>query len=168
MPSTPAKVLSAVTLVAAFGLAGCADTPRSAPPPAGRSTLDNSRPVLPAVAPLPPVEVLTGVLQRLADTSVPAEQKIALVQFATADDQAALANFGDALKANGFDPLTVGATDLVWAADPGDVVATVTIGSPNPKVKPFTFPMEFTPIRGAWQLSKRTADQLLTLVGTPR
>lgn len=124
--------------------------------------------MLPAVAPLPSVDILTGVLRRLADTSVPAEQKVALVQFATADDQAALANFGDALRANGFDPLTVDATELVWAADPGDVSATVTIGSTNPQVKPFTFPMEFKPVRDGWQLSRRTADQLLTLVGAPR
>ena len=59
------------------------------------------------------------------------------------------------------------ATNLTWAGDPGHVVAIVTIGSPNPGVKPFTFPMDFAPIRGAWQLSKRTADQLLTLGTAP-
>lgn len=120
---------------------------------------------MPTVDPLPPADQLTGVLYRLADTSIPAAQKIALVQYATADDEAALANFGEALKANGFDPLRVDATDMMWSPEPGHVVAQVTIGSPNPQVKPFTFPMEFTPMRNTWQISRRTADQLLPLVG---
>ena len=77
--------------------------------------LDTSRPAAPTVAPLPPVDQLTGVLYRLADTSIPAEQKVGLVQYATVDDQAALTNFGQALKASGFAPLTVAATDLTWA-----------------------------------------------------
>jgi hypothetical protein len=162
--STPAAVLSAVTLVAALGLAGCADEPRSAPPPSQPPALDTSLPSTPAPAPLPPADQLTGVLYRLADTSIPAEQKIALVQYATGVDQAALANYGEALKASGFDPLTVDAEDLAWSGEPGHVVATVTIGSPNPQVQPFTFPMEFTPTHATWQLSKRTADQLLPLV----
>lgn len=110
------------------------------------------------------MDQLTSVLYRLADTSIPAEQKVALVQFATAEDQAALANFGEALKANGYDPLTVDATDLAWFGEPGHVIATVTIGSPNPQVQPFTFAMEFSPLRDAWQLTRRTADQLLPLV----
>jgi hypothetical protein len=120
---------------------------------------------MPTVAPLPPAEQLTGVLYRLADTSLPVEQKVALVQYATADDEAALSNFGEALTASGFTPLTVDAVDLEWAGEPGHVAATVTVGSPNPQVRPFTFPMEFAPIRDTWQLSRRTADQLLPLVG---
>lgn len=88
-----------------------------------------------------------------------------MVQYGTVDDQPALANFGTALSASGFDSLTVQATDLTWAGESGDVVATVTIGSSNPQVKPFTYPMEFIPNRGTWQLSRRTAEQLLPLVG---
>ena len=34
-----------------------------------------------------PADQLTGVLYRLADTSIPAEQKVALVQYATAEDE---------------------------------------------------------------------------------
>ncbi len=120
---------------------------------------------MPTVAPLPPVDQLTGVLYRLADTSILAEQKVGLVQYAAADDRPALTNFGEALKDSGFTPLTVDATNLEWAGEPGHVVATVTIGSPNPQVRPFTFPMEFAPIRDTWQLSRRSADQLLPLVG---
>lgn len=120
---------------------------------------------MPTVAPLPPPDQLTGVLYQLADTSIPAERKVALVQFATTDDEPALKNFGEALAASGFSPLTVDATDLRWSGEPGHVIASVTIGSPNPQVRPFTFPMEFAPIRNSWQLSRRTADQLLPLVG---
>ncbi|TPG33800.1 hypothetical protein EAH80_14345 [Mycobacterium hodleri] len=120
---------------------------------------------MPTVAPLPPIDQLTGVVYRLADTSIPAEQKVGLVQYATADDRATLTNFGEALKASGFTPLTVDATDLQWAGEPGHVVANVTIGSPNPVVRPFTFPMEFAPLRDSWQLTSRTAGQLLPLAG---
>jgi hypothetical protein len=40
----------------------------------------------------------------------------------------------------------------------------VTISTADPAVKPFTFPMEFSPMRDAWQLTRRTADQLLPMV----
>jgi hypothetical protein len=160
---TLATVLSAVTSVAALGLAGCsADNPHA--PLGERTTLDMARATVPSAAPLPSPDQLTGVIYRLADPSIPAEQKVGLVQYATADEQPALANFGEALKDSGFVPLTVDATDLTWAADPGHVDATVTIGSGNPQVRPFTFPMEFAPIRESWQLSRRTADQLLPIM----
>jgi len=158
---TRAAVPSAVTLVAALWLGGCADAPRPAAPSSQPPTPAASAP---APAPLPTVDQLTGVLYQLADTSIPADRKVGLVQFATPEDEPQLTNFGEALKASGFDPLTVDAADVAWAGEPGHVVATVTIGSPNPAVKPFTFPMEFNPFRTTWQLSKRTADQLLPLV----
>ncbi|WP_263998560.1 hypothetical protein [Mycobacterium yunnanensis] len=151
--------------MAALWLGGCADPPQAAGPQSAPPATGTMRPALPTVAPLPSPDQLTGVLYRLADPTVPAEQKVALVQYATADDVPALKNFGEALVASGFAPLTVDATDLRWAGEPGHVVATVTIGSPDPQVRPFTFPMEFAPVRDTWQLSKRTADQLLPLVG---
>jgi hypothetical protein len=153
-------------LVAALWLAGCADEPRPAVSPSPPATPTASGPPAPTVAPLPPVDALTGVLYQLADTSIPADRKVDLVQYATVDDQPELTNFGEALKASGFDPLTVDAADLAWAGEPGHVVATVTIGSPNPAVKPFAFPMEFNQFRDAWQLSRRTADQLLPLISS--
>jgi hypothetical protein len=154
-------------LVAALGLVGCVDENPSAMSQNDRPTAGTSRPSMPTVAPLPPIDQLTGVLYRLADTSIPAEQKVGLVQYATVDDEAALTNYGEALKASGFSPLTVDATNLRWAGDPGHVVADVTIGSPNPAVHPFTYPMDFAPIRDTWQLSRRTADQLLPMVPGP-
>jgi hypothetical protein len=161
--STPALTLSAVTIVAAFGLVGCSQTPPPAAPPSQPTTTVAAAPT---AAPLPSPDALTGVLYRLADTSIPAEQKVGLVQYATVDDQPVLTNFGEALNANGFVPLNVAATDLAWSGQPGNVLANVTISTTNPAVKPFTFPMEFTPIRDAWQLTQRTADQLLPLAGT--
>jgi hypothetical protein len=162
--STPAVILSAVTIVAALGVAGCAQTP----PPVASPSHQPSTTVAaaPTTTPLPSPDALTGVLYRLADTSIPAEQKVSLVQYATVDDQPVLTNFGEALKANGFVPLNVAATDLAWSGQPGNVLANVTISTTDPAVKPFTFPMEFTPIRDAWQLTQRTADQLLPLAGT--
>jgi hypothetical protein len=152
--------LSAVTIVAAFGVAGCAQPP----PPVASSSHHPSTVIAPPATPLPSPDVLTTVLSRLADTSVPAEQKVVLVQYATVDDQPALTNFGEALKANGFSQLNVAATDLAWSAQPGNVTANVTISTADPAVKPFTFPMEFSPMRDAWQLTRRTADQLLPMV----
>ncbi len=165
MPRTPISILSAVTLVAALGFSGCSGAAPGPAPPAKVSTFDTSRPPAPAADPLPAPDVLTGVVYQLADGSVPAEEKVGLVQYATASDQPALTNFGEALEASGFEPLTVQATDLRWAGDPGHVTATVTIASSNATVSPFTYPMEFSPLRDSWQLSRRTADQLLPLVG---
>ncbi|MDT5297831.1 MAG: hypothetical protein QOG79_1073 [Mycobacterium sp.] len=162
MHRTPVVILSAVTIVAALGLVGCSQTPPAANQEPSRTTAVAAPPT---AAPLPSPDALTGVLYRLADTSIPAEQKVGFVQYATVDDQPVLTNFGEALKANGFVPLNVAATDLAWSGQPGNVLANVTISTTNPAVKPFTFPMEFSPIRDAWQLTQRTADQLLPLVG---
>jgi hypothetical protein len=160
---TPATFLSAVTLVAAFGLSGCGDDGRSAQPasPAPRTTAAEAAP---PVAPLPAPEALADVLYQLADPSIPVQRKIGLLQYGTVADEPALQNFGEALAANGFAPLTVTVTDLAWAGQPGDVVANVTIGSTAPAARPFTYPLQFSPLRDTWQLTRRTADQLLPLV----
>ena len=47
---------------------------------------------------------------------------------------------------------------------PGEVTATVTMGSTDPKVQTFTFPMAFSPMRNTWQLTRRTAEQLLPVL----
>jgi hypothetical protein len=162
---TPPVVLSAVTIVAALGLAGCVD---SAPPSAapGQRSPQTAIQGGPTAAPLPSPDTLADVLSRLADTSIPAEQKVGLVQYATVDDQPVLGNFGEALAASGFVPVIVTAADLVWSPQPGNVLATVTIATADPAVKPFTFPMEFTPVHGSWQLTQRTAEQILPMVGS--
>ena len=59
-------------------------------------------------------------------------------------------------------PLIFTATGLAWSdRDPGNVVATVAASGPDPTAAGFSFPMEFSPEGGGWQLSRRTADMLL-------
>ena len=104
------------------------------------------------------------MLYKIADPAVPSAQKIGLIQYGTAEDQAGLDNFTRALRDNGFNPMNVTATDLLWSAgQPGDIIATITISSVAAPDNKFTFPMEFSPIRDAWQLNRQTANLLLKL-----
>ncbi|MCF6388578.1 hypothetical protein L2K20_16480 [Mycobacterium sp. MBM] len=165
MRRTSAAVLSATTIVVALGLSGCGEEPIP-PAPTTSATAPVTGITGAPQAPLPPPEALTGVLSRLADPAVPGDQKVDLVQYATAEDAAALDRFAKATVDGGLAPLTFQATDLAWSpTDYGDVVATVTVGSANPvpESRPFTFPMQFTLNEGAWQLTRVTADQLLEL-----
>lgn len=168
-------VLSAATVtVAALGLSGCgADLP---PPSTGLPTSEgvtassassSSSAPSSTAAPLPPPDALAGVLYQLADNSIPGERKLALVQFAAPEEQPALENFGRALADGGFRQLTVEANDLSWSATPGNVIATVRLGTADDPARTFSFPMEFSPMRDGWQLTRRTADQLLTIGGPP-
>jgi hypothetical protein len=150
-------------LVAALSVSGCSSDDALAPPPSQLGTPTTAVVPAPMGVPLPAPDALTGVLFRLADISIPAEQKLGLVQYSTADDVAALGNFGQALRDSGFRALTIQATDLSWASTPGIVSATVTIGTSDDPAKTFTYPMEFSPMRDTWQLTRRTADQLLLL-----
>ena len=69
---------------------------------------------------------------RLSDPAVPGADKIGLVEFATADDAAALDKFGNALADNGALPLTFEALDLKWSeTEAGNVVATVNVTTAN-------------------------------------
>lgn len=111
---------------------------------------------------MPPPEALTDVLYRLADPSVPGTEKLNLVEGATADDAAALDKFAIALLDSGYAPMTFEATDIAWSdRDPADVVANINLTTPNRDVRGFSFPMEFKPCQGGWQLSQQTADMLL-------
>jgi hypothetical protein len=161
-----AAVLISVTLLTA-----CDKKPND---PAASATADAPAPSLagPAensTAPLPAPEVLTDVLYKLADTSIPGEQKVPLVEAATADQGAQLDKFGKALADSGYTPLGFTATDIAWSdTSPGNVSANVTVHSENPALKNgFTFPMEFRPYFGTWQLSRKTADMLLALGSSP-
>lgn len=164
---TAAVISSAATIVAAFGLGGCA----AETPPAATSTpaaSGVSSPAAPPSAPLPAPEALTDVIHRLADTAVPGAQKLDLVDGTTPEDAEALDAFARALADNGYAPLDVEARDLAWSdADHGDVDATVVLKpARDGTAGEFSFPMEFTPHDGGWQLTRRTADQLLVF-GTP-
>jgi hypothetical protein len=113
---------------------------------------------------LPPPTALTDVMARLADPNMPGAQKVGLVEYATADDAAALDRFGRALRDGGFMPLSFEATDLTWSqSHQGNVVANVIIKTANRQAGDFMFPMEFSPTHGSWQLTRQTAEMLLQL-----
>jgi hypothetical protein len=171
LAALPARaVLSATISVLVLGLSGCGEQPVPPMPEPSPFSAAVPGPETAPQAPLPAPEALTAVLQKLADPSIPGEQKVALVQHATADDGAALDRFAKATVDGGLAPLTFRAADLSWSpTDYGDVVATVTAESanPGPQARPFTFPMQFTLYEGAWQLTRETADQLLELGPQP-
>jgi hypothetical protein len=164
--STALAVVAAALVGLAPGLAGCggdkhpAATSTSA---ASIATTPAGAPAAPA-APLPAPEVLTDVLYKLSDTTVPGAQKINLVEGATPDSAAQLDRFGKALQDSGYTPLGFTAENIAWSdSDPGNVTADVTVHSENAAIgNGFNFPMEFKPDQVGWQLSRRTADILLT------
>jgi hypothetical protein len=166
-------VSSAATIVAALGLSGCGNSNDSTAASSSSSpvtTLSTTVAAPPQAAPLPPPQVLTDLLYKLADPAVPGTEKLGLVEGATPDEAAQLDKFARALQDGGFTPLTFEATDLAWSDTvSGNVVATVNVSTPNPAAGGFSFPMEFKPTRSlpaGWQLSRQTADMLLTLGDT--
>jgi hypothetical protein len=107
-------------------------------------------------------------MARLADPNIPGTEKVGLVEYATAGDAASLDRFGRALRDGGFMPLTFEARDLTWSqAHRGNVVANIVIKTANEQGGDFTFPMEFSPTQGSWQLTRQTADMLLQLGQDP-
>lgn len=171
MGRAPVAVLGATISVVALGLSACGLEPvPPIPGPSAPSAVVQDGPSAAPQAPLPTPQALVGVLNKLADPSVPGEQKASLVQFTTPEDGEALERLAQAAVDGGLAPLTFQATDLTWSsADYGDVVATVTVSSANPasEARPFSYPMQFTSHDGAWQLTRVTADQLLELGPVP-
>ena len=162
----PALAVLAVALfVIAVGSVACGKNHTAAPASPAPTTPTSVAPPEPAAAPLPPPEVLTDVLYKLADTSVPGAQKVSLIEGATADNAAQIDKFGKALQDNQFTPLDFTAENIAWSdTEAGDVNADVKVRTQNPALGGgFTFPMEFRPFQGGWQLSRTTADILLTL-----
>jgi hypothetical protein len=172
-PANLIGALSAVIAAAVFVLAGCSsheskpsssDAQSEAPAPGATS----SPPSVPPAAPLPPPEALTDVLGRLADPNVPGTSKLNLVEGATPESAATLDKFTNALRDNGYQPVTFVADNIAWSdKNPADVVASITVKTARANNGVFTFPMEFTPFQGGWQLSKRTARMLLALGNSP-
>jgi alpha-beta hydrolase superfamily lysophospholipase len=165
-----AAVLSAAAIAAAFGLSGCSGdeqdaSPETAPPSTSASL---SSTAAAQAAPLPPPDALAAVLYRLADPAVPGTQKLSLVEGATLENAGAFDQFANALLNGGYAPVKFDARDIGWSdRDPADVIANVNVSSPNPGGPRFSFPMEFKPYQGGWQLSARTAEVLLAFRTEP-
>jgi hypothetical protein len=162
--------LSAGMAVAALGLSGCSHSgPRvvssSTPPVHATST-----PLIaaaPPTAPLPAPDALVDVLNRLADPNVPGINKANLVEGATPESADTLDRFTNALRDNGYLPMTFVANNIAWSdKNPSNVKASISVNTAKADRGNFTFPMEFTPSSsspGGWQLSRRTAEMLLAL-----
>lgn len=162
--------VSAAAVIAAVGLAAC--SPRhSRNESAAASSLPpaTSPPVAAApVNPLPAPEALTEVLGRLADPNVPAINKVNLIEGATPDSAPTLEKFTNALRDNGYLPMTFVANDIAWSdKTPANVKASIVVHTAQPNNANFTFPMEFAPFQGGWQLSRKTAEMLLALGKPP-
>ena len=168
MPPRSKTILSAATIVAALWLSGCAahtsDKAATTTAPAPTTTVAPA----PQSAPLPDPAALTDLLGRLADPAVPGTDKLTLVEGSTAGDAATLDNFTKALRDNHMVPLTFTAKDLAWSDQhPGNVVASVNATGPDPQTGGLSFPMEFAPSAGGWELSRQTADMLLVFGDSP-
>ncbi len=174
MRHIPIATLGPAAAIAVLWVSGCSthndssSLPESVTPPPTTVTAFRYS------GPLPAPEALTDVMYRLADVAVPGSDKLQLIQNASPSEAAALDNFAAALRDGGFTPVTVTATEIRWSdADPGDTLATIKVTTTNPgKTNPgnpgeFTFPMEFRPAGGGWQLTRETADMLLE-VGNAR
>lgn len=108
------------------------------------------------------------MLSRIADPNVPGINKVNLIEGATPESAATLDTFTNALRDNGYQPMTFVADNIAWSdKNPSDVMATITVKAAHANNGAFTFPMEFTPTQGGWQLSKRTAETLLALGNSP-
>ncbi|AWV47924.1 lipoprotein [Mycobacterium leprae Kyoto-2] len=159
--------LSAIVTTAGFGSSGCAHGNSSTSESAVPSTFPgiSSSITAPPATGLPAPEVLTNVLSRLADPNIPGIDKLPLIESATPDSAVTLDKFSNALRDNGYLPMTFTANNIAWSnKNPSDVLATISVNIAQTNNSVFSFPMEFTPFpppQQSWQLSKRTADMLL-------
>ncbi|WP_144206032.1 hypothetical protein, partial [Mycobacterium tilburgii] len=153
---------------AAIELAACSHSePKVLPSSSTAMPLPTSTPLIvtaPPTAPLPVPEALVEVLNRLVDPSIPTVNKVNLIEGATPEIRTTLDKFINALRDNGYLPMSFVANNIAWSdKNPSNVVATVTVDTAQGNNSAFTFPMEFAPFQGGWQLSRHTAEMLLAL-----
>ncbi|PLV50145.1 hypothetical protein [Mycobacterium simiae] len=168
MPRHLSLTLSTAAAAAVIGLAACSHSQPKVLPSSNPATAPaTSTPLIvtaPPTAPLPVPEALVGVLNRLVDPSIPADNKVSLIEGATPETPATLDKFISALRDNGYLPMSFVANNIAWSdKNPANVVATVTVNTAKGNNGAFTFPMEFAPFEGGWQLSRHTAEMLLAL-----
>jgi hypothetical protein len=162
--------VTAATAAVVLGVSGCSsgESKNSSSAAESAAPATSSPLAAPPAAPLPPPEALTDVLSRLADPNIPGINKVNLVEGATPESAATLDKFTNALRDNGYQPMTFVAENIAWSdKNPSDVMATITVKTAHANNGAFTFPMEFTPAQEGWQLSKRTAETLLALGNSP-
>lgn len=162
--------LGAAAVVVALGLSACTqhEAENASPVVPSLPPTTSSTPAAAPTAPLPAPEALTDVLSRLSDPAVPGADKVNLIEGATPQNAAALDKYATALGDNGYLPMTFTAENLAWSdTKPSNVTATIDIATAQPDNRGFTFPMEFTPFHGGWQLSRQTAEMLLALGNSP-
>ena len=157
--------------VVAVALSGCSHSQPKVPASATSSAVPPaSSPIIiaaPPTAPLPVPDALTDVLNRLVDPNLPSINKVGLVEGATPESAATLDKFINALRDNGYLPMTFAADNIAWSdKTPSNVMASIRVNTAQPN-HAFTFPMEFTPYQGGWQLSRKTAEMLLALGNSP-
>jgi hypothetical protein len=157
--------LNSAAAVAAIGLSGCSPGESKTSPPASSSAAGAAGSVAATpTAALPSPDALTDVLNRLADPNVPGMNKLNLVEGATPENAATLDKFINALRDNGYLPISFVANNVAWSdKNPPDASATITVNTARGNSGKFTFPMEFVPSQGGWQLSRKTGDMLLAL-----
>ena len=108
------------------------------------------------------------MLNRLADPNVPGIDKVNLIEGATPESATTLDGSINALRDNGYLPMSFVANNIAWSdKNPSDAAATVSVNTARGNNGAFTFPMEFAPSQGGWQLSRRTAEMLLALKNSP-
>jgi hypothetical protein len=159
--------LSAATAVAALAFSGCSHPGPKVVSSPSSTVHPTTSPVIvaaPPTAPLPAPEALIDVLNRLADPNVPGIDKVSLVEGANPDSAGTLDKFTNALRDNGYLPMAFTANNLAWSdKNASNVMATIIVHTAQANNGNFTFPMEFAPFQGGWQLSRRTAEMLLAL-----
>jgi len=161
--------LLSAAAVATIGLSGCSPGDSKTAAPASPTAPGAASAVAaPPAGELPSPDALTDVLNRLADPNVPGMNKLNLVEGATPESAATLDKFINALRDNGYLPMSFVANNVAWSdKNPPDAAATITVNTAKGNTGKFTFPMEFVPFQGGWQLSRRTGDMLLALGNSP-
>ena len=154
--------------MAALGLSGCVPTGDESAPcrwPRRRSQPSAGGAAPPDPGPLPAPEALADVMYRLADPAVPGPEKLALVEDTAPAGRGHLDRFAAALRDGGFTPVTFTADRHEVVGRPSPATCWRPSTSRPPDIRPtpgeFSFPMEFRPHAGGWQLTRETADMLL-------
>ncbi len=128
-----ASAVVAAALSFAVALAGCGHDSHPAASSEAPAPTISTVAAPPPQAPPPPPEVLTDVLYKLADTSIPADQKVPLIEGATAGNAEQIDKFGKALLENQYTPLGFTAENIAWSTStPGHVAADVSVQQRKP------------------------------------